>query len=195
MKSKATLRAQYLGLRKALTPQEVERLSAQVLAQVVQWLAQREELLHFHLFLPIAGQQEVNTMLIKELLEQEGKVLYTSRVRNGELGLDTLRLPRAATLRLDRWGIPVPEQVDVASATSIQVVFVPLLAYDTQGNRLGFGKGYYDFFLASLSSEVLKVGLSFFDPEEAIPTESHDVPLDFCITGTRIWRFGQKEQD
>ena len=193
MKSKQALRTQYLAQRNALSPQEVERLSVQVLEQVAHWLAQREELQHFHLFLPIVGQQEVNTLLLRELLEQKGKVLYTSRVRKGALGLDTLKLPKEATLRADRWGIPVPDKEELVSPASIQVVFVPLLAYDRQGNRLGFGKGYYDFFLGSLSPEVIKVGLSFFDPEEAIPAESHDVSLDFCVTGDRIWRFGQKE--
>jgi 5-formyltetrahydrofolate cyclo-ligase len=194
MKSKQALRAQYLAQRSALLPQEVERLSVQLLEQVVHWLAQREELQHFHLFLPIEGQQEVNTLLLKELLEVEGKTLYTSRVRKGELGLDTLKLPRAATLRIDRWGIPVPDKVELVSPESIQVVFVPLLAYDRQGNRLGFGKGYYDVFLGSLSPEVLKVGLSFFDPEEAIPAEAHDVPLDFCVTCSRTWHFSNKKQ-
>lgn len=193
MKSKQALRTQYLAQRNALSPQEVERLSVQVLEQVVHWLAQHEELQHFHLFLPIVGQQEVNTFLLRELLEQKGKILYTSRVRKGALGLDTLKLPRAATLHADRWGIPVPDRVELVSPESIQVVFVPLLAYDRQGNRLGFGKGYYDFFLGSLSPEVLKVGLSFFGPEKAIPAESHDVSLDFCVTGDRIWCFGQKE--
>lgn len=189
MKSKQALRTQYLAQRNALSPQEVERLSVQVLEQVAHWLAQREKLQHFHLFLPIVGQQEVNTLLLRELLEQEGKTLYTSRVRKGELGLDTLKLPREATLRADRWGIPFPDKEELVSPTSIQVVFVPLLAYDRRGNRLGFGKGYYDFFLGSLSPEVLKVGLSFFDPEDAIPAEAHDVPLDFCISSGRTWIF------
>jgi 5-formyltetrahydrofolate cyclo-ligase len=194
MKSKEILRTQYLALRGALTPQQVEYLSLQVLEQVKHWLAEREELLHMHLFLPIAGQQEVNTLPIKEFLELDGKSLYTSRIKKGELGLDTLRLPQKARLREDNWGILVPEEVEVVSPTSIQVVFVPLLAYDTQGNRLGFGKGYYDVFLASLSPQVLKVGLSFFDPEESIPAEVHDVPLDFCLTGSDAWVFGPQCQ-
>lgn len=193
MKTKEALRVQYLALRKGLSPQQVEGLSLKVVAQVTQWLGQREDLQHFHLFLPIVGQQEVNTMLLKDMLDQQGKILYTSRVRKGELGLDTVKLSQSATLLVDSWGIPIPEQVEVVSSESIQVVFVPLLAYDTQGNRLGFGKGYYDFFLASLSSDVLKVGLSFFDPEKAIPVEAHDVPLDFCLTATSSWGFGQKE--
>jgi 5-formyltetrahydrofolate cyclo-ligase len=194
MKSKEILRTQYLALRRALTPLQVESLSLQVLGQVKHWLAEREELLHFHLFLPIAGHNEVNTLPIKELLEQEEKILYTSRIKKGELGLDTLRLPQKVMLREDNWGILVPEEVEVVSPASIQVVFVPLLAYDTQGNRLGFGKGYYDVFLASLSPQVLKVGLSFFDPEEAIPAEVHDVPLDFCLTGSGAWVFLPQRQ-
>jgi 5-formyltetrahydrofolate cyclo-ligase len=193
MKTKEALRAQYLALRKGLSPQQVEGLSLKVVAQVIQWLGQRKDLQHFHLFLPMAGKQEVNTLLLKDRLDQQGKILYTSRVRKGELGLDTVKLPRVATFTVDRWDIPIPEQVEVVSSENIQVVFVPLLAYDTQGNRLGFGKGYYDFFLASLSSDVIKVGLSFFDPEEAILAEIHDIPLDFCITSVQTWVFSTKK--
>ena len=105
MKSKEILRTQYLALRRALTPLQVESLSLQVLEQVKHWLAEREELLHMHLFLPIAGHNEVNTLPIKELLEQEEKILYTSRIKKGELGLDTLRLPQKARFRNFLYGL------------------------------------------------------------------------------------------
>ena len=103
--------------------------------------------------------------------------------------MDTLQLPPEASFFLDEWGIPVPQESVRVTATKIQVVFVPLLAYDKSGHRLGFGKGFYDRFLASLEQPVLKLGLSFFAPEERIPVEPHDIPLDYCITPGQIWSF------
>ena len=66
---------------------------------------------------------------------------------------------------------------------------MPLLTYDLQGNRIGYGKGYYDRFLAQCDSECCFIGLSFFPPEERIPTEKTDIKLQYCITPEKIYSF------
>jgi 5-formyltetrahydrofolate cyclo-ligase len=189
MKTKNELRQDYRQLRKQLSGDEVNDLSRKITKQLGIWLEGQEDLTHFHLFFPIAKFNEVNTFYIQQLLEQQGKTLFTSQVNRDESRLDTLQLPPDAAFFLDEWGIPVPQESVRVTSTKIQVVFVPLLAYDKSGHRLGFGKGFYDGFLSSLEQPVLKVGLSFFTPEESIPVESHDVPLDFCITPDQIWPF------
>jgi 5-formyltetrahydrofolate cyclo-ligase len=69
----------------------------------------------------------------------------------------------------------------------IDVVFVPLLAYDKLGNRVGYGKGFYDKFLNQCKPDVLKIGLSFFEPEELIEDVfENDVKLDFCVTSEKV---------
>jgi 5-formyltetrahydrofolate cyclo-ligase len=74
--------------------------------------------------------------------------------------------------------------------SKIDVVFVPLLAFDTKGNRAGYGKGFYDNFLSKCKPEVIKVGLSFFEPEDLIADCDHnDVRLDFCVTPLKIYGF------
>lgn len=189
MKTKNELRQDYRQLRKQLSGDEVNDLSRKITKQLGIWLKGQVDLTHFHLFFPIAKFNEVNTFYIQQLLEQQGKTLFTSQVNRDESRLDTLQLPPDAAFFLDEWGIPVPQESVRVTSTKIQVVFVPLLAYDKSGHRLGFGKGFYDGFLSSLEQPVLKVGLSFFTPEESIPVESHDVPLDFCITPDQIWSF------
>jgi 5-formyltetrahydrofolate cyclo-ligase len=189
MKTKNELRQDYRQLRKQLSGNDVNDLSRKITKQLGVWLEGQEDLRYFHLFFPIAKFNEVNTFYIQQLLEQQGKMLFTSQVNRDESRLDTLQLPADAAFFLDEWGIPVPQESVRVTSTKIQVVFVPLLAYDKSGHRLGFGKGFYDSFLASLEQPFLKVGLSFFTPEESIPVESHDVPLDYCITPDRIWSF------
>ena len=72
----------------------------------------------------------------------------------------------------------------------IEVVFVPLLGYDLKGNRVGYGKGFYDRFLSECKPETLKIGLSFFEPEELITDVFvEDVKLDYCVTPKETYQF------
>lgn len=179
---KNQLRAFYKELRAALTDEELEEKSQLIAKQVAIFLDGRKALRHFHLFFPISRQREINTFPIKEYLEERKGIIYTSRVEADSLTLHTLRLKAKTGFEMDKWGIPVPKEFDLVSNEAIQVVFVPLLAYDRRGNRVGFGKGYYDKFLASLHPSVAKIGLSFFPPEVEILSEIHDITLDYCIT-------------
>ncbi len=189
MKTKQDLRTAYRQLRKSLQPAMVEAKSQAINQQFLSWLDQKHHLQHFHLFFPIDRFNEVNTFYIKDSLEQMGKTLYTSQVNRGSTELETLKLPHDAAFFLDEWGIPVPQESILVSPSKIELVFVPLLAYDVSGNRVGFGKGFYDSFLSKLKPEVLKIGLSFYGPEERIQPDPHDVRLDFCFTPEKVFTF------
>jgi len=71
------------------------------------------------------------------------------------------------------------------------VVFIPLLAFDTKGNRVGYGAGFYDNMLAKCKPNCIKVGLSFFDTEKNLieGVFEGDIPLDYCVTPTQIYTF------
>ena len=73
------------------------------------------------------------------------------------------------------------------------IIIVPLLAFDTEGNRLGYGGGYYDATLEYLrqKSPVIAIGIAFQEQlfEEGLPSEAHDQPLDLVITPERSYRF------
>lgn len=186
---KHQLRIFYKELRAALSDTELEERSLQIAENVKVFLKERKELAHFHLFFPIPKQREINTYPIKAFLENRGANIYTSRVEENTLKLKTLLLKPNTTFLFDKWNIPVPQDFEVVTNELIQVVFVPLLAFDQKGNRIGFGKGYYDMFLDSLDHSVIKIGLSFFAPELYIPSEAHDIPLDYCITPENIITF------
>lgn len=83
----------------------------------------------------------------------------------------------------NRYGIDEPKEGWPISEKEIDMVLIPLLAFDKKGYRVGFGKGYYDKFLSRCRWDVLKVGLSFFEPVEEIEDiTGYDIPLDFCVT-------------
>ena len=70
-------------------------------------------------------------------------------------------------------------------AKKIDCVIVPGAAFDVHGKRLGLGGGYYDRFL-KLAENAKKISLAFdFQILENIPTEPHDLPVDFIITEKR----------
>ena len=72
----------------------------------------------------------------------------------------------------------------------IDLVLVPLLAFDKNGYRVGYGKGYYDKFLSNCRPDVIKIGLSFFDAVDEIEDiDDYDLPLNFCVTPQRLYDF------
>ena len=88
------------------------------------------------------------------------------------------------------YGIDEPKEGNLISEDEIDLVLIPLLAFDKKGFRVGFGKGYYDKFLARCKPNVIKTGLSFFDPVDEIKDISgFDIPLNFCITPKEIFSF------
>src|SRR5690606_3671762 len=74
-------------------------------------------------------------------------------------------------IKQNKWGIPEPVDsfgsIEIPSE-KLDVVFVPLLVFDEMGHRTGYGKGFYDRFLARCRAETLKIGLSFFEAEEKL---------------------------
>src|SRR5690606_20730654 len=93
-------------------------------------------------------------------------------------------------LHSNRWGIPEPVGGTEVGADILDAVLVPLLAFDTDGNRVGYGKGFYDRFLAQCRPESLKIGLSFFEPLPGISDVSEqDIRLSACITPHKTWWF------
>jgi 5-formyltetrahydrofolate cyclo-ligase len=69
------------------------------------------------------------------------------------------------------------------------MVLVPLVIVDKKGNRIGYGQGYYDRYLASLKNSVLKIGLSLEEPVEEIIAEHFDVPVNYCVTPSEVYKF------
>lgn len=142
----------------------------------------------YHLFLSSIRYREVNTEPILTLLHAKNKEVVVPKIHDEER-LDHYLLTDATPLQLNALGIPEPQRGVPLKPAVFDVVFVPLLAYDRRGNRLGYGKGYYDRFLADCRSDCLKIGLSFFKPEKQLPVTPTDIPLDYCVTPEKEYNF------
>lgn len=105
--------------------------------------------------------------------------------------LKFVRMHQYSQLMKNRFGIlePAPPYTH-CPLESIDIVFVPLVAFDLQGNRLGMGKGYYDRSLARLSKKPTLWGLAYeFQKFKRLPTHCNDIPLDGVITEKNCYFF------
>ena len=200
--TKSNLRQQFLAARKALAADEVERRSLAIAELLyrgfVIHVANRLSSRYFHTFLPIVRQNEVNTWpIIHRIWREFPEITIAVSVTNPvNQSLTNYELTPETILIENRWGIPEPvaneQQSDVSAVSSEQfgMVFIPLLAFDLHGHRVGYGEGYYDRFLTECHPDCLKVGLSLFEPVDKIDdVEETDVPLNACITPERVFAF------
>jgi 5-formyltetrahydrofolate cyclo-ligase len=192
---KKVLRSKYKVLRQSLTQEEIEAKSLAIANQLLRMDAVPSlklvwNKLYYHLFLTIEEQKEINTEYILQILAGKDKEIVISKCDFATLGMTHFLLTDNTKIKKNSYNVPEPvDGLEVPDA-KIDVVFVPLLAYDKQGNRVGYGKGFYDNFLSKCKPETIKIGLSFFPPEEKIENVSaNDVKLDFCVTPEEIIKF------
>jgi len=190
MESKDTLRKKYRALRKSLSESGIKNESARIKDHFFNFLDTKSQTCHIHTFLPIDRLNEVDTFCFLAGIWERGHIIYTGLLDSEKQEMKTLRLDKDSTFETGEYGIPVPKNTEIADWRKIDLVLVPLLAWDKSGNRIGYGKGYYDKFLANLNKGVERIGLSFFPAVENLPSEPHDVKLTHVITGEGLTKFG-----
>lgn len=189
---KKELRSFFREKRKKIKPSDITRYSEMIGQRLVVWLDQKPDLQYIHTFLPAQQQREVDTFPVMEMLFHKNPhfKFVVPKIEAGGRNLGHYLLTENTKLSINQWGIPEPVESQPISPQRIDLVLVPLLAYDQKGNRVGYGGGFYDTFLQVCQPGTLKVGLSFFDPVEAIDdVETHDVRINLCVTPDRIWEF------
>ncbi|NJB82329.1 5-formyltetrahydrofolate cyclo-ligase [Wenyingzhuangia aestuarii] len=185
---KNELRKKYKLLRASLSEEDITAKSMAIANQLLKldvW-----DKIYYHLFLSIANQKEIDTEQILHVLFARNKEVVVSKSDFKENTLSHFLLTENTKLVVNTYGIPEPTNGLPVPENRINVVFVPLLAFDVKGNRVGYGKGFYDDFLSKCNPDVLKIGLSFYEAESEI-TDAYegDIPLDYCVTPTKIYQF------
>ncbi len=195
--TKVELRHKFLAERKALTAAEISHRSLLITGRFFDFLENNNLITEpsiLHTFLPIQRQNEVDTWLIILHLWAAFKHIQVAvPVTNVAHSLLSHYLISPETVFTEnRWGIPEPSTQDYQplAPSDFHIVLVPLLVFDHQGHRVGYGGGYYDRFLADCRPDCLKIGLSLFEPIEQIDdVENTDIPLTICITPTQAYIF------
>lgn len=188
---KASLRKEFLSKRLDLTQTEAEEKSLSIAIQTADFLKD-ENFRTLHVFLPQRNKNEIDTWKIISALRHTFPnvniavpyiIPKTREMEHYILNADTILIE-------NRWGIPEPdpETSQKILPQDLDVVLIPLLVFDKTGYRVGYGGGYYDRFLAQCRTDVLKIGLSFFEPIEIIEDKNQfDIRMDICIIPDQLW--------
>jgi len=187
MIDKNALRKKYINLRNNLSKDEIIEKSIQIANQALTLPIWGPS--YYHLFLTMEEKKEVQTEFLLHILQGKDKSVVVSKSNFETHEMDNFLLQENTVLKVSKYGIPEPVSGIVIEPTMVDVVFVPLLAFDISGHRVGYGKGFYDRFLARCRMDAIFVGLSFFEAESKIDSTSDDIPLDFCVTPEKIYSF------
>lgn len=188
---KSEWRSRYKSKRKSLSPHELSERSYSVIDRLLSNVQVEGKTVS--MFLPIEKHKEMNTYsLLERIVAINGKVaLPVSDFEKQEM-VHYLYEEGKTHLKLNQFGIPEPQGGKIIAPVNFDIVLVPLLMIDKEGNRVGYGKGFYDRFLSLCREDCFFVGLHLFELEEnakIVDVSPDDIPLDAVVTPTAFIRF------
>lgn len=173
---KKELRSYIRACKRAMTPEQIEIASA-ALAQKLYSTAQYQNAATVYGYLPY--NQEVRTVPILQQALRDGKNVAVPKMYG-----DTMRfiyLSDLSAVAPNEYGIPEPVADDPVANDRNALVLMPGLAFDDKGNRMGYGGGYYDKFLAAEPNHPTVALCYAFQMVPSIPTDTYDIPVDLVI--------------
>jgi 5-formyltetrahydrofolate cyclo-ligase len=188
--TKKELRKLYKEKRNSLTDTERSKMDDLLLIQLQQaGLPFIQTLLSYW---PIESNNEPNTHPFSRYIDflNPGLVVGYPVADFGTGKMKAVATDEQTIFVKNEYHIYEPSEANIINPAAIDMIFVPLLAVDQGGYRLGYGKGFYDRYLSGCSSSCLKIGFSYFDPINEIPEkQDFDIPLNLCITPQTVYVF------
>lgn len=187
--TKEAIRKLYKEKRASLSPAVRDRLEDLLLIQF--------QSLHLDIpdtvmtYAPLERLNEYDPVLIEEhcFFKNPATILIFPVMDAAHGSLKAMAIKEDSIFELNEFDIEEPVNGKEIDPEGIGMMIVPLLSFDTKGYRVGYGKGYYDKFIAACRPEMLKIGFSFFEAEVIDDVNSFDRKLDICITPERIYQF------
>lgn len=184
---KAELRKKYMQKRKALSVDEVFLLSQRVFKNFVNYFALSREQ-KVHIFLPIEKFHEINTQIFVQYFLNQKIRVFVPKILDQKL--ISIEIFSDTPFGTNSWGISEPLSSLDSGEKDFDYVITPLLYCDQKGNRVGYGKGFYDGLFLSLSVDSKKIGVNYFSPDEIIDDIwENDISLDYLVTPTEVLSF------
>jgi 5-formyltetrahydrofolate cyclo-ligase len=182
-KDKKMLRDHARAIRSSLSPEEIEEKSGLICDRLLELLDGTDPLMVY-----ASKPREVNTRLLIRNLLSLGKTLVVPIIEKETNTLRLSYLKDPEVLQESTFQVPEPVGHELpALASEVKVVLIPMLAFDKKGNRLGYGAGYYDRFLAR-NPKIIRIGLAFACQEaSAIPCEENDIKMDLIVSENGIY--------
>ncbi len=181
---KQTLRARARSTRDAIPPRKRAELSNAIREYLLSFLDGADPVLVY-----ASKPPEVDTgSLIEEMISRGTRVVVPI-IEKEHRNLRLSYLKNVSLLSASTFSVPEPIGHEIpADPEEINVVIVPMIAFDSAGHRLGYGAGYYDRFL-SRNPHMQKIGVAFSCQEvDSIPADENDICMDFVVTEKGITR-------
>lgn len=188
--TKAALRKLYKEKRRLLSWKEKERWTDLILINF-----QKLDLPFIncvHTYLAIEGQNEVETENITRYIKfkNPGVKMVVPKINLDAGEMKHYIFNDDVEVTSNSFGIIEPVKGEKVDPGEIDLVLTPLLAFDKRGYRVGYGKAFYDKFFQQCKVDVIRIGLSFFEPEETIDDiDPYDVALHYCVTPHTVHTF------
>ncbi|MBM9613150.1 5-formyltetrahydrofolate cyclo-ligase [Desulfobulbus rhabdoformis] len=193
---RSQIRQTFLKRRDLLSETERRDKSEQILKR---FLSLSDILQFQHFFIYCNYKSEVNTQELMQRLLALGKTVAVPLTRPKTATMDAVVLTNPEQELVAGYkGIPEPISSlipkRIINPVQLEVVLLPGSVFDHQGNRLGYGGGYYDRFLGNKAPQALRVGLAYaLQVVAMLPSEPHDIPLDFLITESGVLSWPRPE--
>jgi len=192
--SKSILRKTVLKERRSLSPAEVTGKSNLIVNKA---LAMEEYLQAstVMVYLDFRNEVQTGTLVLRSMAVGKRVVVPATDINNYRL-IPSLLEKFPGDLQPGNWGIlePKPDCLRPVEPTEIDLIFVPGVAFDLNGNRLGYGGGYYDRFLKQTGSHSTFVALAFeLQVRQYVYPDTHDVPVHYLVTEKRLIRTVQRK--
>ena len=184
--NKLFLRQLFKKERSLLSPNQVKTSSKLIFKNLITLNIWEKNF--YHSYLSNVLNNEVETNEIINLLFKKNKRVFVPKILG--TNLIHIEINKNTSYSKNQLGIREPVNSSKSNPDLLEVIFVPLLAFDKQGDRVGYGGGYYDKFLGDIKNNALKIGLSLFEPiDKILDIEDHDISLDYIITPKRVYNF------
>lgn len=189
---KSELRKIYLEKRKNLSQDEISLLSKRIFQNFINYFKPVSDQ-KIHIFIPIEKFKEINTQIfIDYFLSRNIKVFVPKIV---DTKLISVEIFSDTQFETNNWGISEPVSNEDSEVLDFDFVITPLLYCDFKGNRVGYGKGFYDQFFENISKDSKKIGVNYFNPDDMIDDVwENDIPLDYLVTPTEVLSFSSKSE-
>jgi 5-formyltetrahydrofolate cyclo-ligase len=187
---KTAVRREYLKKRLDLEPGQIETYTNQIKSRFE--VFNLSNVSFFLSYYPLVSRKEYNVAICEKVVHKKyplAKIAWP-KADADIIGMEAHLLEEEGLFAKNKYDILEPIGNNIVAPHLLDLVFVPLLAFDLKGFRVGYGKGYYDRYLMRCRKDVVTIGFSFFEAIEAIKDiNEFDVPLDYCITPSRLYEF------
>ncbi len=187
---KKDLRRIYKEKRNSLTFSEKEQLDDLLLIQFQKLPIDIPSLIMT--YAPLEKQNEFDPLAITDYcyFKNPNQVLFYPVIDEKNKTLRSVVVNDDTFFEKNKYGIEEPVNGIDMFPQEIDLIIVPLLCLDKKGNRVGYGKGYYDKFLKKCRKDIIKVGFSYFDPIDKVEdVNQFDIKLNYCVTPKKNYIF------